>query len=218
MIRIRESASGVKVGSRYGKWTVIGKPFADGKPPKLANWLVVAKCDCGRVAVLFCGNLAAGKSSVCQTCHTMRINLKHGGARYARGAKQEPLHKIWKGMRQRCLNPKCPAYKNYGGKGVLICAEWHDYANFRKWALARGYRPGLTIDRKNNDGNYEPANCQWLTKSANSAKQAIDKRKKRGRPCSDPPPSHLSCSALPDKPVQIANTFSLTAPLWSSRR
>lgn len=78
---------------------------------------------------------------------------------------------IFYGMRERCFNIKHPSYHRYGGRGITICGAWLNSLNaFRKWALANGYAFGLTIDRKDNNGNYCPGNCQWLTKSANSKK------------------------------------------------
>ena len=73
-------------------------------------------------------------------------------------------------MRNRCLNPNAQKWHRYGARGIKICKEWDSYANFRKWALSSGYHKGLTIDRTDNDGNYEPSNCRWVTKSVNSSK------------------------------------------------
>jgi hypothetical protein len=74
-------------------------------------------------------------------------------------------------MKQRCFNPKHSGFKNYGNKSITICDEWYNsFEKFRDWALVNGYQEGLTIDRINNKGNYEPSNCQWLTRSENSKK------------------------------------------------
>ena len=80
------------------------------------------------------------------------------------------LYNIWKGMKQRCYSEKNIAYRHYGGKGIIICKDWHKYVNFKIWSLANGYTDKLTIDRINNNGNYEPGNCQWITRGKNSAK------------------------------------------------
>ena len=72
-------------------------------------------------------------------------------------------------MEERCYNIKNKSFKNYGGKGIVICDEWlQDFNKFKEWALANGYEDNLTIDRINNNGNYEPSNCRWVTKSFNS--------------------------------------------------
>jgi hypothetical protein len=74
-------------------------------------------------------------------------------------------------MLARCRNPNTKAFKNYGGRGIKVCKAWHKYEAFRDWALASGYQDNLTIDRIDNDKGYTPSNCQWITKSENSAKR-----------------------------------------------
>jgi hypothetical protein len=68
-------------------------------------------------------------------------------------------------MRQRCRNVRCHAFARYGGRGIAICAEWERFEDFRDWALANSYAANLTLDRIDNDGNYEPGNCQWISKA-----------------------------------------------------
>lgn len=67
-------------------------------------------------------------------------------------------------MKHRCFNEKDAGYKNYGGRGITVCKEWLDFVVFKNWALSNGYNKTLTIDRINNDGNYEPSNCRWADK------------------------------------------------------
>jgi hypothetical protein len=85
------------------------------------------------------------------------------------------LYNSWQGMKQRCLNPKNPKYHRYGGRGITICEDWLKIENFSKWALTHGWSEKATIDRINNDGNYCPENCRWVSVSENSRKKRTTK-------------------------------------------
>lgn len=83
---------------------------------------------------------------------------RHGGT----GTR---LYRIWKAMKCRCNNPKIPQAHNYSGRGIKICDEWNDnFVEFKKWALMNNYNEHLSIDRIDNNGNYEPSNCKWSTR------------------------------------------------------
>lgn len=82
---------------------------------------------------------------------------------------QPELYSIWQGMRHRCYDSGRNNYKNYGGRGIRVCKSWeHDPEIFCDWALKHGYKPGLQLDRINNDGNYSPVNCRWVTPKQNA--------------------------------------------------
>lgn len=88
------------------------------------------------------------------------------------------IYRIWIGMRARCDNPKCNNYKHYGARGISVCPEWNNsengFINFYSWAMKNGYDETLSIDRINNNGNYSPDNCRWVTQSV----QCINMRHK----------------------------------------
>lgn len=99
-------------------------------------------------------------------------NYRHGllyGGRH-------PLYTSWQNMKARCTNSNHPKYPRYGGRGVKICKEWlPNVENFYKWAISSGWEKGLTLDRIDNDGNYEPENCHWISQKLNSRKKSTTK-------------------------------------------
>ena len=91
------------------------------------------------------------------------------------------LNNIWTGIKYRTLNPKKENYINYGGRGITICDEWkNDFVPFYNWAMANGYSEGLSLDRIDNGGNYEPDNCRWTTKTIQRRNTRIAKNNTSG--------------------------------------
>ncbi len=88
-----------------------------------------------------------------------------GNPRRTHGETGTRIYKVWTAMRDRCLRKNVKSYVNYGGRGITICDDWlKSYVSFRDWALTNGYNKDLTIDRINNNGNYEPSNCRFITR------------------------------------------------------
>jgi hypothetical protein len=102
-------------------------------------------------------------------------NYKTGLA--MRNSDRKGIYNTWQNMKQRCLNPSHHKYHRYGGRGIKICDEWLTIEGFKKWAEESGARPGLTIDRIDNNGNYEPKNCRWVTHAENSRNKSTTKLK-----------------------------------------
>jgi len=96
---------------------------------------------------------------------------KHGDGGSSDGTGRTKLYMVWSGMRARCRDSRHISYGHYGARGVSVCAEWNDFAVFKKWALENGYAEGLEIDRERTDGDYEPSNCRWITTQQNRRRQ-----------------------------------------------
>lgn len=90
-------------------------------------------------------------------------NNRHGAF-----MRNKRLYSTWITMIHRCEDPKREKYKDYGGRGISVCEEWHDPNSFIDWAYSNGYHEGLQIDRINNDMGYSPDNCRWVTNKVNS--------------------------------------------------
>jgi hypothetical protein len=151
------------VGQRFGKLVV--SEYAGRNERRESLWRCA--CDCGNESIVRGDVLRRGTTESCG-CGK---GLKHG-------YHKKPWYSSYKAMMERCYLPSSANYQRYGGKGVTVCEEWHNINKFAEWVETSGYAPGLTIDRIDPLGNYEPSNCQWLTRSENSKKQFEDRKKR----------------------------------------
>ncbi len=150
-------------GSTFGRLTVQELvPKTNTKGERV--WHARCRCDCGNVVEPLIYGLLDGATRSCG-CRIREItasrNRKHGmtGTR---------LYRTWRNMLNRCNNPAVRAYRDYGARGIAVCSEWSEFPAFSEWANATGYSDSLQIDRKNNNGNYSPDNCRWVTRLTNA--------------------------------------------------
>ena len=156
------------VGEKFNKLKVIS--FVDIKN-KNSRWL--CKCECGNKTIAFAQDLKTGHTKSCG-CLFLKKITKHG-------MHKTKFYGVWEGMKTRCLYKKHKHYNNYGGRGITICNQWLKFLNFRddmyesykEHKLNNNY---TSIDRINNNGNYELSNCRWATKKEQCNNRRLPKK------------------------------------------
>lgn len=157
------------VGERFGRLRIASLPFMR---PDCRGVHYECECDCGELTCARVDTLRDGTTASCGCLQaengaivgkvTGPLNRKHGRSRH-------PLYEVWRNMNSRCHNPDGVAFERYGGRGIKVCEEWRESIEaFAEWALSHGWQHGLQLDRRDNDGDYEPANCRFVTPRTNS--------------------------------------------------
>lgn len=132
---------------------------------RATQWL--CKCECGKKTIVSVGDLRSGHTKSCGCLHQEIIN--HGRAHFKHGMEGTIFYSKWAGMKRRCLNKNDKKYFRYGGRGIIVCDKWLKFNNFRDDMYQsylehfKQYGKNTSIDRINNNGNYEPNNCKWST-------------------------------------------------------
>jgi hypothetical protein len=150
------------MGRRFDKLTVV----AEVGRTRHRKVLWLCQCQCGnhisKTTLQLCHHRF--KTMGCRECAAKAI----GDHNRTHGLSRTPLYEVWKTMHARCGRVTCRMYRWYGAKGIRVCDEWEEYQPFHDWAMNHGYRKGLTIERVNGNGNYEPSNCEWITRVENT--------------------------------------------------
>ena len=151
-------------GLKFHRLTVIEYAGAT-RPPKRALWK--CKCDCGSICEVIATHLRNGNT---KSCGCLR-NEVAGGRTRTHGLSKTREYETWCHMIQRCEDPRQPGYKHWGGRGITICDRWRN--DFEAFLADMGHRPSAkhSLDRINNDGNYEPSNCRWATRHEQARNQ-----------------------------------------------
>ena len=156
------------VGQRFGYLVVLERAEDYALPCGQRQVQYLCQCDCGNKKVVRGLHLRGGNTKSCG-CHRGDSLVNYCTTH---GKSNQRIYNTYRAMKERCYNKHNIEYKNYGARGITVCDAWlKDFNAFYSWAMENGYADGLTIDRINNEGNYEPTNCQWITRSENSRKR-----------------------------------------------
>ena len=159
-------------GERFGRLTAIASVGCKNK-----SMIWRCECDCGKESFSEASKLKSGKT---QSCGCLRDEINRSPLKKKRQAKvkrDKRLYYIWRGMKDRCYNPKADSYYLYGAKGIQICDEWlNDFLSFQSWSFLNGYKNYLTIDRIDNKLNHSPSNCRWSTSKEQSNNRTNNKK------------------------------------------
>lgn len=146
-------------GQRFGRLTVLRFDKIDKRGEKF--WL--CQCDCGNVTSVSSSKLRSGYT---KSCGCLQQEHRKKGFNRRHGMTNTKLYVIWQNMKHRCNDPNNIMFQHYGGRGITVCQEWlSGFEQFLKWAEAAGYHEGLSLERINVNGNYEPNNCKWITQT-----------------------------------------------------
>lgn len=170
------------IGQKFGKLTVI----EESSERKNGSVCWICKCDCGKVTKPIRGDqLKDGETKSCGCLKGELLKQKNHVHGLFNNAKEKPPHyAAWTSMKQRCFNPNDKQYKNYGGRGITVCDEWKDdFQTFYDYIskLPHFGEEGYSLDRINNDGNYEPGNVRWATakEQINNSRTVLQKKCKQ---------------------------------------
>jgi len=155
-------------GQRFGSFTVIKRGPRKGAKSLEIYW--ECKCDCGTRMLVRGGSLRWGQSKSCGI-GKCAANFKHG---HSANDKISSTYNAWNSMQTRCTNPSAKYFERYGGRNITVCKRW---GTFKEFLADMGEKPkGKSLDRIDNEGNYEPSNCRWATLQEQAGNQSTSRR------------------------------------------
>ncbi|MFF2531236.1 hypothetical protein ACFVS2_20250 [Brevibacillus sp. NPDC058079] len=140
-------------GRRFGRLVVVRKIRSN-------TWECV--CDCGEMTISCASLLRFGEKKSCG-CYRKELLIESSIRNKKHGLSDHSLYNIWRTFNSRCYNPNQDGYENYGGKGIQVCKEWHDFETFASWCLKNGYEKNLILKRLDPNGDFSPSNCKFMT-------------------------------------------------------
>lgn len=163
------------IGQKFGRLTVVSQHGVK-REGNAVRRLWECECECGKHTIVPTSNLTKGntRSCGCLFREAAKITQRNNCTKHNYTKTHPRQYRVWKGIRQRCLNPKHPEYNCYGGKGITICKEWENSPEtFCKWweGQCSDLNANFDIDRIDVNGNYEPSNCRLITRSENAARK-----------------------------------------------
>jgi hypothetical protein len=142
-----------QIGQKIGRWTLLSYVPGNGK----SSWF--ARCECGKEKIVRSSSLRTSQSCGCGR----KNRLRHG---HAGSRSRSSEYRAWQDMKSRCLNPKTTNYQDYGGRGITVCERWMNSFETFLQDMGKKPAPDYSLDRRKNNGPYDPQNCQWATRDA----------------------------------------------------